>query len=479
MLISLLRVACIAAVIAAVGSRVSLAADAIHVTGRALDAATGKLIPQVRVCAASARGNPLQGRGEVTWQQHLLKTFEGGKIDFRMQRGYAQTVVRIDADGYRPYVSPVIQKNEPMSQDFMLHRDSLQGVVLTPEGKPAINAQVAISTYTLELAVDNGQIKPGYNWEKFHRKVVHTDVNGRFELPAEIDPLTIVVTHESGFGQQPIRPPAISATPNVKSQPPAPAEPKVDQAVDEKSPAATPKPVTTGILKIKLQKWGSVSGQLITPDGTPVVGRKLWISGGWPGRDDPGLVSHNVTRKTAEDGRFTVDRLAPGTGSIQHAFDNAAGDGAFSPDGLTSQIKVESGKSLDVKVGRTEQSVVGEIVLSDQLIGADFSTANFRVFLHDRSWKFRNLGAEPVSYPGWTEFSQSSEGAAYRLDGTPGDKPDRILIDKDGRFEIVGLPSARYVLQIRLANGFSAKRFVVPLNASEKTEIGGIRLRVQ
>lgn len=446
-----LRFAFLIAALAWVGSSTAVAADAIQVTGQVVDASTGRPIPRVRVCAASVRENSLQ-RGEVAWQQHLVKTFDSGKIDFRMEKGYAQTMVRIDAAGYRPFISPVIQKNEPLSQDFVLSRETIRGTVVTHDDQPAVNAQVAISTWTLELTVRDAKISPGYNWKKFNREIVHTDANGRFELPAETDPFTVVATHDSGYGQLPIRPSSNDSNP------------KQDNAPD---------------LLVRLEPWGSVAGNLVTPEGSPVVGRKLWISGGGPGRSDPGHVRHMVTRVAGAEGQFEVNRLAPGSGVIQHAFDNAAGNGSFSPSGLSSRFKLEPGESLNVKVGKSEAGIIGRLVLPDELAASDLTTARFRVQLYDNSWKFRSSSTQPVIYPGWTRFSLSKEGAAYRLDGTPNDKPDRIRIGKDGRFELVGLPSARYSLQIQLGSGFAAKRFVVSLNATEKVDIGEVSLRVK
>ncbi len=188
-------------------SEVVVAADAIQVAGRVIDAETRKPIPHVRVVATSVRGDNLK-RGHVTWQMHLLKSFENGSIDYRLERGYQQTVVRIDADGYRPFVTPIIEKGKPLKQDFRLKHDGIQGVVLTPDGKLAANAQVAMSTWTLELNVEDGRLQYVRDAKKFGREIVETDSAGRFTLPAETDPLTVVVAHASGFTQQPIRPEA-------------------------------------------------------------------------------------------------------------------------------------------------------------------------------------------------------------------------------------------------------------------------------
>lgn len=460
----------------------AIADDAIQVSGRVLDAKTGLPIKsKVHVVAASANTRTIQS-GEFGWQNHLRKSFDGGAIDFRMKRGYSQTIVRIDADGYRPFVTPIVQKNEPMTQDFILHPESIQGIVLTPDGKPAVDAEVAISTWTLELNVKAGKIEPGYNWKDFGRSVVKTDSNGRFILPAEIDPLTVVATHSTGYAQQPVRPPSTKPTPNPSAKPKAPVLPS---AVSQSNNKPSVKTATTigatkanpRDLRLQLQAWGSVSGQLVGADDKPIQGRTLWISGGWPGRNDPGHISHRATIETDKDGQFSIDRMAPGTGNIQHGFKNADGTGSFSPIGLTSQYNLPAGEALNLTVGKAEKPLVGRVVLPDEMKD-DLSTAKFNVFLHDTSWKYRNPGAKSVSYPKWDAFNTSNAGARYRLNGTAAELPERIQIDQDGNFEINGLPTARYVLQIRLGKGFAAKRFVMPLNTREPVDIGDIALRM-
>jgi hypothetical protein len=271
------------------------AEDAIQFTGRALDAETGEPIPNVRVTATSVRGDNLK-RGQVTWQMHLLKSFKNGAIDFRMKRGYQQTVARIDADGYRPVLTPVIAKGKPLKQDFRLSRESIRGIVLTPDGKPAANAQVAMSTWTLEVKVEDGRLRYIRDVKRFGREIVKADSDGRFTLPAEIDPLTVVASHESGFIQQPIRP---------------------ESDEDVKVDSAKSGVVDAQNLRLQLQAWGKISGRLVGAAEEPVAGRTLWIGGGWPGRDDPGHIRHTVTRITDKDGKFHIDRMAPGIGSFQ------------------------------------------------------------------------------------------------------------------------------------------------------------------
>ena len=221
-----------------------------------------------------------------------------------------------------------------------------------------------------------------------------------------------------------------------------------------------------------------MTGQLVGIGKKPVEGRTLWIGGGWPGRDDPGHDRHTVTRVTDKDGRFSVDRVAPGGGSLQHAFENSEGNGSFSPIGLTARFDLNPGQVLELTPGQVEQPVVGKVVVPTELKGADLSATRFRVFLHDNSWKW-NIGGPAVSYPGLTKFKASEEGKHYHLDDiTVADAPDRVSFSRDGRFEIRGLPAARYVVQIRLKKGFAVRRFEVPLHSTSQVDLGELTMRI-
>jgi hypothetical protein len=146
---------------------------------------------------------------------------------------------------------------------------------------------------------------------------------------------------------------------------------------------------------------------------------------------------------------------------------------------LTARFDLKAGEVLDLAAGKVEHPVVGQVALPEELKDADHSAAQFRVFLHDISWK-RNFGGPVVTYPGWTKFNASQEGKRYRLDDVAvADAADRVSFDKDGRFEIRGLPAARYVVQIRLGKGFAVKRFEVPLHSTSPVGIGELKMSIR
>src|SRR4051812_2185675 len=81
------------------------AALALH--GRVFDATTQRPIARFRVILGSTEGD------RVRWQGHRITTHEDGRFDFPPNpRAWAETRVRVEAEGYRPGASRVVKKSE-------------------------------------------------------------------------------------------------------------------------------------------------------------------------------------------------------------------------------------------------------------------------------------------------------------------------------------------------------------------------------
>ena len=76
-----------------------------------------------------------------------------GPTELRVERPWEQTVLRIEADGYVPFVTRPIQRGEAMvTLDVALTPDpGHAGNVLLPDGKPAAGASLALCTWTNEV----------------------------------------------------------------------------------------------------------------------------------------------------------------------------------------------------------------------------------------------------------------------------------------------------------------------------------------
>ena len=138
--------------------------------------------------------------------------------------------------------------------DVKLDRQIFAGVVQLPDGRPAAKAQLALASWTNEIKVQSSKLSYGGHGEKL-RKIVETDEQGRFVMPAEADPWVVVVAHEAGYAE-------VAST---------------NQSLARKTPVGQELadiPQDTAV--IELQPWGRVEVRVLTGD-KPVVGAKYWV----------------------------------------------------------------------------------------------------------------------------------------------------------------------------------------------------------
>jgi len=134
----------------------------------------------------------------IFWFSRAWSEMEGGH--YRTLVGGVRDMtqgIRIEADGYEPGESRDIKPSEgKVAIDFELRRGTnVEGVVLTPEGHPAVKARVALLTRLSRVTLTNGAIDPrltGADWRE-------TDSAGRFHFPPQNSRFAFVVTHASGY----------------------------------------------------------------------------------------------------------------------------------------------------------------------------------------------------------------------------------------------------------------------------------------
>jgi RNA polymerase sigma factor (sigma-70 family) len=434
------------------------ATAALSISGRVLDANSGKPIAKCRVIPASSMFDP--DLDQVTWQSQDMKEFSDGRFLYQEERPWEHTLLRIEADGYRPGLTRAVKKSEKSVEfDVKLVRDFFAGVVLLPNGQPAAKAQVAIASWTNEVNVQLGKLSYRGHAERL-RKVVETDMQGRFMVPAEIDLSVMVVAHEFGYAEMTtVLPHSAEKPPDVKQ--PNDARPQNNQA-----------------LKITLQEWGRVEGRIL---GTskPVVGAKFWV---YQSRSDNVHVWANQNVESNPDGRFVVERIPPGDGGIcQRYADNSNGKGSHSISGLLVRFDVPPGKTTTLQLGSPGRTVVGKLAVPEGFPHKlDWGKVNVNVHLEfPRNWQ------DKLSLQSWSKFQESEEGQLY---GRTNVKPAA-----DGSFRLEDLPAAKYELDV-VADGQAVigdqkpsgeigrgtKEFSVPAiaspNASTPIDLGTIKI---
>ncbi len=373
------------------------------------------------------------GRTVVNWQPHMVRIGKDGDYVWPLAKAYDEMAIRIEADGYEPQIWAWLKKAAGVQHIvFMVREDKgVAGRVLTPDGKSAAGATVALALAQKNIMLEDGQLrgandppekiaaeKPGDRWRR--PTLVKSDADGRFKLPTEFEPAVVLVIHDTGVREL---------------------------AYDDfrKSP------------EIKLDRWGRIEGRVLWGD-KPGKGEEVTLS---IHRDEygyPGMIASHDSAETDEDGRFVFDKVLPGRAQISRPIKptepSKAGFTAINLDGLISHIVVKSGEATPAMIGGQGRTVKGK------LVGLE-------------SWKGVTYHFHPtaphIGFPGddeiWKAFGQlkaSSIGPLLFRDKQP--------VSDDGTFEIKMMLPGDYQLFVS-APGFA--NHAAYLKVSVEPEVPG------
>ncbi|MEI8384264.1 MAG: M56 family metallopeptidase, partial [Planctomycetota bacterium] len=308
----------------------------IRISGRVLDAETGKIIDKVRMIPAPV----YQDDGKnLTWQTQYLKDFTDGRFVYETDRPWDKTRLRIEADGYQPVMTRVVKKGESVETDVKLERRILRGVVLLSNDEPVSKAQVVLATWTNDINVIEGKLTYSHHGALL-RKVVETDELGRFVLPAEIDPAVLIVAHANGYAERS----------------------NAETSLARKSPIGRDGDLNQETAIIELQPWGRVEGRVLLGD-KGVVGAKYWV---YPSRSDDVHVNVKSNVVTDENGHFAVDDFPPCRfGICQRAVESDDGKFSSSLGGLCTKFVVSPGKTTILELGGLGRTLTGKLALPE------------------------------------------------------------------------------------------------------------------
>jgi beta-lactamase regulating signal transducer with metallopeptidase domain/thiol-disulfide isomerase/thioredoxin/protocatechuate 3,4-dioxygenase beta subunit len=379
----------------------------LKLSGRVTDAATGRPIPRF-VAMPVIEDMP----GRLFTERNHVKNCTNGSFSIQSDRlGYrsdgpdAACRVRIEAEGYRSAISEAVKPGAPHAPlDIRLEpAPPLTGRILDTQGKPVKGARVHLATRSQVV------MNPEDDQGMFNQQVL-TDQEGAFAFPAQCERYALVVIHNLGYAE-------VAGTPD--SQPG----------------------------DLALQPWARIQGRLLQA-GKPVPG--VWISFNPMrvlGGDRP-HVQQDLSVQTDRDGRFMFTRVPPIKGSV------LAQLSVFQPSPLTSSqsipLDLQPGETAEVELGGKGTVVRGRVVLS----GDAASTIDLSKSLN---WLLRRApGIEPTAElaaagftasGGWNNvWTASQVGYAFlRTLNT-----HFVVLDKNGRFAIHGVPAGDYDLALRL-----------------------------
>jgi hypothetical protein len=357
-------------------------AGVLRVTGSVTDAETKLPIDKFQVIPG---GNWAEDQQPLL-QRSNARTAREGKYSFVFSEPHTQYVLRIEAEGYLPAASQLLDPNKgPQSFDVQLRKASrITGIVRLPTGQPAAGAHVVLTTSSSPAYIQNGRLRTdtGVNTSV----IVKTGDDGRFSLPPESEPFWVLALHDAGTAEI--------------------SEEQLKASSD-----------------ITLQKWGAIEGRLMIgakPGASRPIAAHMYRS------SHPTAIEihfdHEVTAD--RDGRFKFMRVPPGDLQVSRTISGPVGPGTtMSMPTHTTLAHVVPGQTAQVTIGGTGRPVIGRIELPT---GAKISD----------NWTYDRCSI-------YTDLSQGNR-APTQINDYP------FLVQKDGSFRIEDAAAGTYTLDIKL-----------------------------
>jgi len=396
--------------------------SALIVSGRVFDAKTKQPIKKFRVTRGVRSGD-----SEIRTSWIHRDSFEAvdGTYRIRFRHDYPAYLIRIGAPGYEVAVSREIKTDEgKIDIDFALEpATDIAASILTPEGKPAANAKIAIGVKGAQINIRNGEIHDGSTYATQLR----AQSDGRFSMPARDEPFQLIVTHPAGFV-------------HFKSN---------------SGPLPDP---------LRLTSWARVEGVFrIGNQPTPNIPITILRNGVLSYGDDvPNIMTqHNVM--SGEDGHYVFERVWPGKGYVNRRITLLINEGATE---ATSAIKVPldfvAGQTIHQDLGGTGRPVTGRLVPSKKHQGKvywPFALLRGIRFLEPPPglMSIEDLQKDPLKYREWmTKWKKSpayetekilfQNYQAARKKLLNGSAAFTASIARDGSFRIDDVPPGDYAL---------------------------------
>jgi thiol-disulfide isomerase/thioredoxin len=367
-----------------------------RITGRVIDAVTGKPIPRFTVIPVD-----VFRKDWLSAERNNSVAGKDGQLGYLAQRTDIALRLRVEAPGYRTQAGPEFRVGDDASrtQDFRLKPSlPITGLVLDPSGRPAAGVTVLLATPTETVMLER-------DWGQNHQTT--TDAAGRFEFPDPGEPVAVLGRADSGF---------------------ASAE----------FPAGH---LDVGTLR--LRPWATVRGQF-RDGGRPVPGATVMLN---PIRidtlDRPSIYGWTQT-VTGPDGQFEFPRAAPGPVSVRVSLGPWKDEGFRS--GPSMPLDLRPGERVELDLGGTGATVSGKVTLTGK-VPADLNCTYSLNHLVRRApgiappSEIAKLGLDARN--GWRDaWQKTREGLAFMHTL----QHWFVKLAPDGAFRVNGVPPGDYDL---------------------------------
>jgi hypothetical protein len=441
------------------GAEAADPAGDIRVTGTVVDAGTGEPLPSFTV----TEGREEPHRRDIQWFATRRSTHTDGNFAIGFFRHQQAPAVLIEADGYLPHASGLINVAETNLIVALQKGSGPEGMLLKPDGQPAGGVTVYLTDSRNAVYVSGeGMVVQ----ERMYRgtRGIPTDDSGRFSFAPQVDANSVVVVDEAGYAE-----------------------------VTVEDLARSP--------EVRLKPWARVEGELrigTRPGANETI--RLGLPPRVSFRGSPAIppLSLFLTTTTDAEGRFRFDRVPPVLVQIYHEPKvRDSRTGMIAQSQLTN-LALEPGETHTVTIGGQGRPVIGQFVLKDH-----DGPIDWRADVHSLEWirpqsaRLPDLLSLAKEYQQslsaalteeekekaraaherqredavrrLEEFHASDEGQEYQL----ARRRYALNFSQDGMFRVEDVPGGRYTLRVDLrepgADG--PTRFSAPVIASLTQEI--------
>ena len=418
------------------------------IDGEVLDAQTSEPVKTFRVIPG-VRYNRLPGsRGSLAvWQPHMIREMNDGVFQWPRTRGYDEMRFRIEADGYRAATTTWLGKGGPhLRMKVHLRPDAgIEGVVLTPKGKLAQGAMLAVALPNRSIRLRGYEVE-GHDQQPMSKlsdqwrqpPTIKTNEQGEFVLPYETDPSAVLcVVHETGYLEDSFL--------NWAS------------VTDE----------SNDTVMVQLEPWARIRGRVHWNDQP---GRQETINFSVH-RDTPypGLIESFMSIQADDQGRFLFSHVPPGRVQISHVVTSNDEAPKRSSSGLEyprENVLLKPGQTKRVIFGGDGMDVVGKLT---GLQSYQDVTLSIRPPAPD-VWNMKRFGGNAIVNEvqrGYEALQASSYAPLYFRESLP--------VSDDGSFRIKNVMTGQYNIWVQGATGSS--EFQLTSSHKSPLDIGAIKVQ--
>ncbi len=167
----------------------------LEVSGWVSDAATSRPITQFKAF-------PGYGDGAYAWERLDTRAGTDGKFVIQFQERQMPWRVRVEAEGYEPFVSDPLPPNFNEALSVAMQpldpARAVPGVVFRPDGGPSAAAEVALLTPEHNASLTG---RPRFRHDPGDKLIAVADAQGRFSFGPEAKAQTVVAASPDGFAR--------------------------------------------------------------------------------------------------------------------------------------------------------------------------------------------------------------------------------------------------------------------------------------